>query len=148
MSPEQSFPCDLALFLGGTCLFSRVYMFFFGCWYWSGWIFFFFFLLGDLFQAESFDFQDSQLWLEFGNLFLDFSISGIFREESHYYPGGCTLCTFAHHHVDLQEYVSGHGLDDTECTRVPLELVMKVCQETNFWDSEFHFFLTGFFKNI
>lgn len=24
-----------------------------------------------------------------------------------------------------KEYVSGHGLDDTECTRVPLELVMK-----------------------
>ena len=45
-------------------------MFFYGCWYGSGWIFFF--LLGDLFQAESFDFQDSKLWLEFGNLFSRF----------------------------------------------------------------------------
>ena len=25
-----------------------------------------------------------------------------------------------------QEYVSGHGLDDTECTRVPFDLVRRV----------------------
>ena len=67
---RQSFPCELAPFLGETCLFSRVYMFFNGCWYGSGWIFLF--LLGDLFQAESFDFQDSKLWLEFGKLFSRF----------------------------------------------------------------------------
>ena len=39
-----------------------------------------------------------------------------------------------------KEYVSGHGLDDTECTRVPMELVLPKAAATVSLNHQWWFF--------